>query len=219
MRLLSKFIAIYFGFCAISCVTENCVPDLNQLPEYGRQTKCQKEIEKDNKFILKCDSSFKDRKIAAKYYIKRAWNYFDEGKLDTAMFRFNQAWMLDSANADIYWGFGTLLGTRKQFKESIPFFKKSIKMNSLNPRVFESISKSYGQLFVRDTNMTHLDLAIDYLKTAISMDADNPRLYGKLTGLYVYFLQTDSARKYLNITDKLDSTAVNSEVREILRTK
>jgi tetratricopeptide (TPR) repeat protein len=220
MKSQYKFIFLYLSFLLASCTrNDNCTPNLNQLPEYGRQKKCQEEIDIDNEFIFSCDSSYKNRKIAAKYYIKRAWDYFEEGKLDTSMFRFNQAWMLDSTNSDIYWGFGNLLGMKKQFKESIPFFEKSIKINPSNPRVFECISKSYGQLFVLDTNVAHLDLAINYLKTAISMDPNNPRLYGNLTGLYVYFLQKDSATKYLNITDKLDTSAVNPEVRKILITK
>ncbi len=217
MTLINKFLILFFIPILINCKgTNNCVADLNQLPEYGRQKKCQEEIEIDNKFIFSCDSSFKDRKKAAKYYVKRAWDYFDEGKLDTAMFRFNQAWMLDSTNADTYWGFGNLLGMKKQFKESITYFEKSIRLNPSNPTVFECISKSYGQLFVKDTNTVHLDKAISYLKTSISIAPNIARSYGQLTALYTYFLQKDSALKYLVITDRLDSTAINPEVRQIL---
>jgi tetratricopeptide (TPR) repeat protein len=192
------------------------VPNLNQLPEYGRQKKCQEEIDIDKEFFMSSDSNFKDRKKAAEYYVQRAWDYFNEGKLDTAMFRFNQAWMLDSTNADIYWGFGNLLGMKKQFKESITYFEKSLRLNPSNPTVFECISKSYGQLFVQDTSLVHLDKAISYLKTSISMAPNVARTYGQLTGLYTYYLQKDSALKYLAITDRLDSTAINPEVREIL---
>jgi tetratricopeptide (TPR) repeat protein len=217
MTFTNKFIILSFTILLINCDgTNDCISNLNQLPEYGRQRKCQEEIEIDNEFLFSCDSSFKDRKEAAKYYVRRAWDYYGESKLDTAMFRFNQAWMLDSTNADVYWGFGTLLGMKKQFKESIPFFEKSIKLNPSNPIVFESISKSYGQMFVQDTNIVHLDKAIDYLKISISMAPNVARTYGHLTGLYIYFLQKDSALKYLAITDKLDSSAVNPEVRQIL---
>jgi hypothetical protein len=58
--------------------------------------------------------------------------------------------------------------------------------------------------------------AISYLKTAIAMNPNIARTYGNLTGLYIYFLQKDSAIKYLAITDKLDSSAINPEVRAIL---
>ena len=54
---------------------------------------------------------------------------------------------------------------------------------------FESISKSYGELFVEDTNMVHLDKAIAYIKTSISMAPNVARTYAHLTALYVYFLQ------------------------------
>jgi len=38
-----------------------------------------------------------------------------------------------------------------------------------------------------------------------------------LTVAYSYFNQKDSARKYLEITDRLDPKAVNPEVREMLK--
>jgi tetratricopeptide (TPR) repeat protein len=214
---LTRQCIIYLSFLLTSCEwTYQCTPDLNQLPEYGRQKKCEQEIAIDNEFILTCDTKFKDRKTAAKYYIKRAWDYFEEGKMDTAMFRFNQAWMLDSTNADIYWGFGNLLGTKKQFKESILFFNKSIKLNPNNATVWECVGKSYGQLFFLSKKVDQLDTCIDYLKHSLQLDPTNARVYGQLTASYSYFMQKDSALKYLAITDKLDSSAVNPEVRAIL---
>ena len=220
MTLTNRFIILFSFSLLISCKgTDHCVADLNQTPEYGRQKKCPEEIEIDNKFIFSCDSSFKDRKKAAKYYVKRAWDYFDEGKLDTAMFRFNQAWMLDSTNADTYWGFGNLLGTKKQFKESIVYFNKSIRLNPNNATVWECMGKSYGQLFFLSKNVSQLDTCINYLKHSLQIDPANARVYGQLTACYSYYMQKDSALKYLAITDTLDSTAINPEVRQILTKK
>jgi len=217
MTSINKILFLFLSSAFINCQgPDNCIPNLNQLPEYGRKKKCQEEINIDTDFISSCDKDFKDRKTAAKYYVTRAWDYFNLGKLDTAMFRFNQAWMLDSTNADIYWGFGNILGMKKQFNESIHFFEKSIKINPTSPIVFECISKSYCQLFVKDTIMDNLEKAISYLKTSIAMNPNVARTYGNLTGLYIYYLQKDSANKYLAITDKLDSSAVNPEVRAIL---
>ncbi len=170
----------------------------------------------DKEFLQQCDKQFKDRREAAKFYIDRGWGYFYENELDTAMMRFNQAWLLDSLNADVYWGFGNIVGLRdKKFQESLTYFRKSLKMNPNNPRVWESAATSYGQLFFETKDASLLNQSIGHLKTAVALEP-SARTYAQLTAAYSYFVQKDSARKYLKITDKLDPTAINPEVRKIL---
>jgi tetratricopeptide (TPR) repeat protein len=186
---------------------------------YGSEKKCIYQLEADEIFLTNCDKQFKDRKEAAIFHINRGWKYFYKNQLDTSMMRFNQAWLLDSTNADIYWGFGTILGTKKQYKESIPLFEKSIKMSSNNPKVFESIASSYGQLFFETKDIKFLNLAIDNLKTSVRLDPNNASAYGQLTAAYSYFMQKDSGRKYLEITDKINPNEINPEVRSLLKGK
>lgn len=136
---------------------------------------------------------------------------------ETAMKRFNQAWLLDSLNANIYWGYGNILGLRdKKFKKSLAYLEKSLKMNPDNPRVWESAANTYGQLFYETKDVDLLNKTIDYLKISSRVEPNNARVYGQLTASYSYFMQKDSARKYLQITDKLDPSAVNPEVRALL---
>ena len=80
--------------------------------------------------------------------------------------------------------------------------------------MWESAATSYGQLFFESKDINLLNTSIEYLKTSIKLDPSNAR--GQLTASYSYFMQKDSAKKYLRITDKLDPSAVNPEVRKIL---
>jgi tetratricopeptide (TPR) repeat protein len=198
--------------------TPNCPDKINALPMFGRQKKSPDQLAADSIFIREMDSLFhKDRQLAAKDLISGGWEHFYNNKLDTAMKRFNQAWLLDSTNADIYWGFGNILGTKHQFKESIVFLERSIKMNPKNSKVYESVSTSYGQLFFETKDMKYLNLTIDNLKQSIRLDSANASAFGQLTAAYSYFNQKDSAKKYLEITDRLDPKAVNPEVRKMLK--
>jgi tetratricopeptide (TPR) repeat protein len=209
---------LYVIFICFGCAEPDCPKGINMLPMYGHIKKCTKQLDSDNRFLRACDKQFKDRQEGAKFYVDRGWGYFYRNHFDTAMMRFNQAWLLDSLNADIYWGFGNIIGMRdKKFKESLVYFEKSLKLNPDNPRVWESASTSYGQLFFETKDIDLLNKSIEYLKTSIELDPNNARTYGQLTSAYSYFTQKDSARKYLQITDKLDTKAVNPEVREILR--
>ncbi len=209
--LLILSLLVYF-----SCHQGDCPKGINKLPMYGRVQKCQVQLDLDKEFLQSSDGRFKDRKEAARFYVDRGWKYYYKNQFDTAMMRFNQAWLLDSLNADTYWGFGNILGMRdKKFEESLTYFERSLKLNPNNARVWESASTSYGQIFFETKDVELLNKSIDYLKNAIHLEP-NARAYGQLTAAYSYFAQKDSARKYLQITDRLDPNAVNPEVRKIL---
>lgn len=103
------------------------------------------------------------------------------------MKRFNQAWLLDKDNAEMYWGIGNLMGMRHEIKQSIPLFEKSIKLNPINAKVYESMSTSYGQLFYETKKIEYRDLTIKSLKSAIKPDPNNANYYGSLSSAYAYF--------------------------------
>ncbi|MGY3212639.1 hypothetical protein [Mucilaginibacter sp. HD30] len=183
---------------------------------YGKAKKCPEQLQYDNEFLQSIDKDYTDRRKAARDVISRAWDFLNKGDHETAMKRFNQAWLLDSLNADVYWGFGNLLGMQGKFKESLKFFDRSLKLNPSNARVWEASSTSYGQLFFKTKNIDLLKTSIKQLKTAITIEPVNARTYAQLTAAYTYFYQKDSARKYLKITDKLDKAAINPEVRKLI---
>ena len=186
---------------------------------YGRLKKCKDQIDDDNQFLSECDKTGKSRKEVAAHMVSRGWQYLYEKKLDTSMMRFNQAWLLDSLNADIYWGFGNLLGMQGKFKESIPFFDRSLKINPGNAKVWTDESTSYGNFFFQTKDKKYLDRSILCMKKAVSLDPKNPQLYSQLSAAYSYFMQKDSAKKYLRIKEQLDPSAVNPEVKKMLEKK
>ena len=210
------FICIFILSCSS---TQDCLDGINLLPMFGGKPKCKEQLESDRQFLVESDVKFKNRKKASQFHVDNGWTYFYKKDLETSMKRFNQAWLLDSLNADVYWGFGNILGTKQEFESSIPLLGKSIKLNPNNPKVYQSIASSYGQMFFKTQNIDLLKKTVDNLKNVVRLEPENAGAYGQLTGAYSYFYQKDSANKYLKITDKLDPRAVNPEVRKMLRKK
>jgi tetratricopeptide (TPR) repeat protein len=220
MRIMTLSLFIIVLLCICGCAqSQSCVDGINKLPMYGDVKKCPEQIESDKIFLSEASKNFKDKKDAAKYYISRAWDYFYQQKLDTAMMRFNQAWLLDSLNADIYWGYGNLLGMQKKFKESLPFFEKSIKLNPNNAKALLSASISYGNIFYETKDVSYLNTSIKLLKNAAVIEPSNAQIPAQLAASYTYFTQRDSALKYMKIAEKLDPKAINPEVKKILTNK
>lgn len=199
-----------------NCGQSNCPQDINKLPLYGQVKKCAEQINADNNFLKNCDKTFENRAIASQHHVDMGWAYFYKNEGDSAILRFNQAWLLDSLNPNIYWGIGNVLGQNKKYKESIKYFEKSLKLDKENAKIWESASSSYSFIFSETNDQKYLDIAIDYLKTSIQLEPNNARAYGQLTAFYTVFSQKDSALKYLEITDQLDPKAINPNVRQHL---
>ncbi|MDB5234163.1 MAG: hypothetical protein JWR44_1156 [Hymenobacter sp.] len=194
----------------------SCPEGINVLPMYGNKPKCPEQIEADKEFLAACDQQFASRKLASEHHLSAGWRCTEKGEFDPAMKRFNQAWLLDSTNAEVYWGFANVLGMKKQFRASIPLFTKYLKMNAANADVWEGLGTSYGQMFFQIKDVALLNKSIDALKSCVRIDPRNARAYGRLAGAYSYFVQQDSARKYLALADRLDPQAVNPELRKRL---
>jgi len=203
-----------------SCKSQtDCPEGINILPMYGEVKKCEQQIELDKEFILESEKQFKNRKKASEYYVSKGWEYFYKNDDDTSMKRFNQAWLLDNSNPQIYWGFGNILGKKNEFVESVKYLKKSIAMDPNNAKVYECISTSYGQIFYKTKEIKYLNLRIENLKKAIKIEPKNGRAFGELANTYAYLMQKDSLVKYIKKTDEIDSKFVNPKVREIAEKK
>jgi tetratricopeptide (TPR) repeat protein len=201
-----------------SCQSQtDCPQGINLLPMYGEVKKCEQQIQSDKEFLLQSEKQFKSKEKAAELYVSKAWEYFYKDDNDTAMKRFNQAWLLDNTNPQVYWGFGNILGKKKEFEESIKYLKKSIELDPNNAPVYECIATSYSQIFLKTKDIKYLNQAIESLKKAVKIDPKNGRAYAQLASSYAYITQKDSLRKYIKITDKIDPKLVNPEVRKIAK--
>ncbi|MES2829992.1 MAG: hypothetical protein V4687_17680 [Bacteroidota bacterium] len=210
-RLLIFLLSILIVGCSNA---QDCPEGINLLPMYGNAKKCPAQIQSDNDFIKNVLSQNSDRKDAAKQHVDKGWKYFYEKQPDVAMKRFNQAWLLDSLNADVYWGFANLVGMQGKYEESLKLFHRSLNLNPANAKVWQNASVSFGQLYVRTKDTKLLDSSVSYLKTAAKLAPNDAGIYAQLTGAYSYYTQQDSARKYLKITDGIDKKAVPAALRE-----
>jgi tetratricopeptide (TPR) repeat protein len=144
----------------------------------------------------------------------RAWEYYNKADYETSMKRFNQAWLLDSFNADIYWGFGCLVGKKHQYLESLPLFQRSLELNSNNSKVYEGLGTSYGNLFFETEDSSLIDKSVENLRIAVQLDPKSAYSLSQLTAAYFYSGQLDSARKYLELADKLDPNVMKPDARK-----
>ena len=83
----------------------------------------------DEDFIKRTTASYGgSREKASKVWWKEGDRYIGQGKLDAAMMRYNQSWLLNPNNYLPYWGFARVELERDRFDESIEHFEKAIQL-------------------------------------------------------------------------------------------
>ncbi|GAA4386129.1 hypothetical protein [Hymenobacter koreensis] len=121
--------------------------DINLLPMYGGARKPKRLQLADELFLATTDRNEPNRAVAAKHFVKRGMDYFRAGDYATAMKRFNQAWLLDSTNADTYWGFGILRGSQGDYNESITLLSNSLKRQPDNQNLTADLAGTLLQRY------------------------------------------------------------------------
>jgi tetratricopeptide (TPR) repeat protein len=83
---------------------------LNTLPRYGGAAKSKALRKLDQEFINQSLKQYRqDRRAASESSVSEGWSHFYASDLTTSIKRFNQAWLLDSTNASVYYGFSACL--------------------------------------------------------------------------------------------------------------
>jgi tetratricopeptide (TPR) repeat protein len=122
---------------------------------------------------------------------KLGWGYYYKGDYETAMKRFNQAWMFDRNNSEAYWGFGLVMGQRATparaeyfFGESIKYLNHAVEINADNFRILTDLAHSHtllGASLIENGNKEKANIefteARNILKKAESINNSYPLIY------------------------------------------
>ena len=96
-----------------------------EVPMWAGKTKTQKMIQADKQFIASVEKISSKREAAIRAN-QLGWKFLSQKKPDLAIKRFNQAWLLDATNANIYWGFAIAVHQQgKPTKEVMKYFRKA----------------------------------------------------------------------------------------------
>jgi len=223
MKYTLTFIALLIcKFCFSQQISyqdwqEQAKSDVRLLPEYGHLQKTKEQVELDDELIklsLKADTT--PRK-ASDHLIRLGFNYLSRGDLKTAMCRFNQAYLLDPKNENIYWGFGAIYGTFNDYKAAIVQYDKGLLINPGSSLILTDKATLYFVGFQQDNDHSKLDIAIDLLQKSYSIDPNNVNTTYKLS--ICYFLNKDctNAWKFYNECKKLGGQPIAENYTDALK--
>jgi tetratricopeptide (TPR) repeat protein len=168
---------------------EEAKADIRLLPEYGNVTKTKEQVEDDDELIktsLKIDTTHRK---ASDHLVTLGFTYLSRGDIKTAMYRFNQAYLLDPKNENIYWGYGAIYGTFNDYQTAIVQYDKGLSINPKSATILTDKATLYFVKFQQDNDQVKLNTAIDLLKKSYEIDSNSVNTTYKLS--ICYFLNKD----------------------------
>ena len=172
--------------------------EINLRPEYGNVLKSRGQLDEDKTFIdvvLKQDTTHRK---GSEHLVKLGFSYLSKGDMETAMKRFNQAWLLDPKNENAYWGYGAIYGAFGDYDTAIIQFDKGLAINPRSSVILTDKATLYFVEYQHDQVVAKLNTAIDLLTKSYAIDSKNSNTSYKLS--ICYFLAKDclDALKFYN---------------------
>lgn len=199
--------------------TEEAKTDFRLLPKYGNLPKTDAQKKLDNQLISTYVQHQGTRRKASEVLIKLGFDYLYRKDIKTAMYRFNQAWLLDSSNADIYWGFGAVYHSLGDYARAVEQYDEGLTIDPKNSKIITDKATIYMVAYHTNKDFQKLKEAIALLEQSYGLDSENEDTLFKLS--VCHFLSNDckKATKYYNECMDLGGKPVTKEYTKALNEK
>ncbi|WP_229236030.1 tetratricopeptide repeat protein [Dyadobacter tibetensis] len=189
------------------------------LPLFGDGNKTSEQIDEEIRFLSNCDKSFTSRGEASSFFATRAWEYLQEGSLDTACYRFNLAHLLDDKNVEAYWGLGVVSFQREDWVEAKEMLSRGVNLQSDNVALLVDLSTVDLKLYGITNRREELNEAKRLLDHAIGIDSTYA--LGQYNQAMVHYNldQPEKSWEHLHKGRVLDFSQLNLEFVNMLKTR
>ncbi|NMK47470.1 tetratricopeptide repeat protein [Achromobacter sp. Bel] len=121
---------------------------IDELPMYGgmdRAAAAERQTG-DKKLIADATQAFGSAENASKAWVSQGYRFYRADQLGMAMRRFNQAWLLNPDNPEVYTGFAAVLHDQGKYCQAMSMMDQAI---SHDPPTFQGIYADAGRIAAR----------------------------------------------------------------------
>ncbi len=207
---------------------EQAKTNIRLLPKYGYVQKTEEQKKLDEQFITSTmqQEQFKgNRTAASNHLIKLGFNYLYRGDLKTAMYRFNQAYLLDSANTDIYWGYGAVYMSLGNYEQAEKQYQEGLAIRPANTHLLTDygtyfLAQYYALQPIDEKNaINNIDSAIVHLNKSYQVDNKDQNTLFKLSICHWIKGDCTNAWKFHNECKKLGGEPITEDYTKDLEKK
>lgn len=191
--------------------------DKKMLPEFGNLKKTAKEVAADEQFVTSIVSAGESKSAGASQMVRIGFDYLYRGDLKTAMYRFNQAYILNPKNSGIYWGYGAVYSALGAYDEARSEYMQGLQLEPESAPILTDYATTYlGEYYdtVRSNYKSaqkSLTMAKEKLLAAYAIDPSYINTTYKLSIVYLNDQDCENAKKYLKETRALGGQPITKE--------
>lgn len=202
-----------------ACTSQNAITENRQSPKPNltlndvipvRNIASVEEKQKQKKFIDQQAKRFKNRKTSSGYYVHEAKRQFNEAKLDSASISFGRAWLLDSTNNDVYWGYGLVYGQQKDFDKALFSLYHALDRDQHNARLLTDLATTHLNRFYATSGPDDLLQSRKLLELAVRYAPEKAEANYKLAVSYYYLQEYAKAWESLHRSISKDKTLADN---------
>lgn len=195
---------------------EEAKTNIRLLPKYGNVPKTEGQKEADEKMRKTYLEQEGTPRKASELLIKLGFDYLYRGDIKTAMYRFNQAWLLDPENENVYWGFGAIYFMFQDFENALKQYEEGLLINPASSNILTDKATIYLTKFQSSNDSEELDLAIELFEKSYSVDPKNQNTLFKVSVCYFMKNECGRAWKYYNECKELGGKPITKGYTEAL---
>jgi len=196
--------------------------NIRLLPKYGLVPKTKEQKEADESLINDMLNKGFTRRKASEEFINLGFKYLYRD-IKTAMYRFNQAYLMDSTNVDIYWGYGGVYMTLGDLERAREQYQLGLAKDDQNSKILTDLATCYMIEFYNlsqtepDKANLKLDTAIDILTKSYRIDKKNQNTLFKISACYLNKKDCANALKYYKECLKLGGEQITEEYKAAIK--
>lgn len=120
----------------------------NELPMYGGKASAEVTApdKKRNEALIRQTGS---QEAAVKKTLDEALATYQRGYFELAMHRYNQAWLMDPKNTEVFSGFGLVLDAMGQEDEALEIYKECLRLNPDHAMTYARLARQRQNKAVR----------------------------------------------------------------------
>ena len=201
---------------------EQAKSNIRLSPKYGhaKKTEEQKSIDKD--FVEATLKTYPVIRKASDHLIELGFKYLYKD-VKTAMYRFNQAYLLDSSNIDIYWGYAAVYMVLGDYQKAKLQYNDGLLIEPANTHLLTD----YGTYFmaqyyqlqpINEKNaLVQLDSALYYLTKSYRINSKDPNTTFKLSACYYQKKDCKNAWRYYDECAALGGQPISEDFTNALK--
>lgn len=208
-RTAAVFAALLFLSPAAG--SQNKALDPGEIPMYGGLDRQADPVLKgaDDALIEGATREFGSREAASERFVDQGFRYYFQDDLSTAMRRFNQGWLLNPNNPDVYYGFTAVLNDREEFCDARKFVEKAFELGlQRKAEELADAGRVHVLCAVQDKSLSdemkaaYVKRSSEYYTEALKLQPNSAYVYGSWASASYWLGDYATAWRYVKLERK-----------------